>query len=361
MIRNFILDWSGTLADDLSGVVVATNGVLHHYGRPALTREAFREVFRLPYTEFYQEVLPEVDLEDAKRLYLQHFPAGDDIVPLLPYAREFLEYGAATGRRMVLLSSAPEEHFEAQAAVNGVRGFFEGVFCGVVDKREAIHHVLESHGMVPEETAFIGDMRHDIAAAHAAGVMSIATVTGYESAATLMTAHPDLLVQNLSRLPRLMGGWHVRAAGESGSVHGHAHPLATVGALIVNSAGEVLLLRTHKWSHRWGIPGGKIKRGETCEEALRRELMEETALEPDTITFVMVQDCVEPPEFERSAHFLLLNYLARVGAVRPEIVLNDEAEEFIWLPWAEALQMDLNIPTRVLMDEISLRGGLDRV
>ena len=130
-------------------------------------------------------------------------------------------------------------------------------------------------------------------------------------------------------------------------------PIATVGALILNHRDEVLLLKTHKWSDRWGIPGGKIKRGETCEEALRREIREETSLELERIRFVMVQDCIEPPEFERSAHFLLLNYIGHCDSETPEVKLNDEAEAFCWLPWDEAFAMDLNIPTRILMEEIA--------
>ncbi len=42
--------------------------------------------------------------------------------------------------------------------------------------------------------------------------------------------------------------------------------------------GEVMMVRTHKWSNKWGIPGGKIKWGETSEAALRREIKEETNL-----------------------------------------------------------------------------------
>ena len=130
-----------------------------------------------------------------------------------------------------------------------------------------------------------------------------------------------------------------------------AFPVATVGALIVNVRGEVLMIRTHKWSHRWGIPGGKIRRGETAEDALRREIREETSLEISGIQFVMVQDCIEPPEFERSAHFLLMNYVARCEAGEPAVVLNDEAEAFLWLAPAAALQMELNQPTRTLIEE----------
>lgn len=347
MIRNLLLDWSGTLVDDFPAVLQAMNQILGHFGRPAMTREEFRARFRLPYTEFYEEVLPGVSLPELQALYVRHFPKGDDAVPLLDHARAFLEYGVATGRRMFLLSSVPSAHFEAQAAALGVRGFFEAVHCGVIDKREGIRALLEERGLAASETAFIGDMRHDVDAAKSAGVLAVATATGYESAEKLMESRPDVLVPDLSQLERFMGGWRV---------NGQTPPIATVGALIVNGAGEVLMIRTHKWSGKWGIPGGKIKRGETCEDALRREIMEETALEIDGIEFVMVQDCVEPPEFERSAHFLLLNYVARCPQSDPQVLLNDEAEEFFWLPFQEAFHCDLNIPTRILLDEIARRG-----
>jgi len=113
------------------------------------------------------------------------------------------------------------------------------------------------------------------------------------------------------------------------------------------------MIRTHKWSHKWGIPGGKIQRGEPSIDALRREVREETALEIDDIRFVMVQDSIDSPEFMRPEHFILLNYLARASGT--EVRLNDEAEEFQWLAPTEALKLDLNQPTRVLMDECLAR------
>lgn len=347
MIRNLLFDWSGTLVDDLPSVLQAVNGMLRTMERAEMTRAEFQARFRLPYTSFFEEVLPGVAVEQIQQLYLTHFPHVSAGVTLLPHAAEFIRYAAATGRRMVVLSSAPAPHVEAQALALGVRDAFEVMRCGVIDKRQDIQALLESLDMRPEETAFIGDMRHDIEAGHAAGVLSIATCTGYESAETLLTAAPDLLVRDLSRLPTLLGGWNVRES---------AHPIATVGALILNRQGEMLLIRTHKWSHRWGIPGGKIKRGETCEEALIREITEETALTLHGIEFVMVQDCIEPPEFQRSAHFLLLNYVARCTDTRPPVVLNEEAQEFQWLPLPEVLQIELNIPTRVLIDECVRRG-----
>ena len=131
-------------------------------------------------------------------------------------------------------------------------------------------------------------------------------------------------------------------------------PITTVGALIFNSAREVLMIRTHKWSNLWGIPGGKIKWGETAEAALRREIREETALEISNIEFALVQDCIRSKEFYREAHFVLLNYTCDTPGVR--VVLNNEAEEYQWLPPQAALALELNTPTRILLEATKNRA-----
>ena len=136
-------------------------------------------------------------------------------------------------------------------------------------------------------------------------------------------------------------------------------PVATVGALIHDGNGHVLMVRTHKWGDRWGIPGGKIERGESSTDALRREIREETGLELREIEFALVQDCIDSPEFQRPEHFLLLNYVARATSTAVE--LNDEAEEFRWLSPADALALNLNQPTRFLLMEALDRDLISHV
>ena len=338
-IRNIILDWSGTLADDLGPVLEATNEIFRHYQKPVWSLDEFREKFYLPFPKFYAEHLPELVLADLDERYHASFQVLQNGISLLPHALDFLDYLRARELPTFLLSSIHSEHFEAQGGRLGVKNYFTRVYTQALDKRKVILHLLAEHELDASETIFIGDMVHDIETARHAGVMSCAVLTGYDSLEKLKNANPDLLFRNLSEVRTFLE----RHRG----VPTHP-PVPTVGALIFNAQGEVLMIQTHKWSHRWGIPGGKIKTNEPSLDALRREVKEETGLELRNIRFELVQDCIEPPEFYKKAHFLLLNYTAE--AVGTDVVLNDEAETYRWVSLDEAGRMELNGPTRILLE-----------
>ncbi len=340
MFRNLIFDWSGTLVDDLPPVLEATNRVLEVYGKPALDREEFRERFRLPYREFYEEVLPGVPLEELEDHFRAAFSASDAPVTVLPHTRGKLEWCRRHGIRSFVLTSMDADAFRLQLEEFQLGGFFEATYAGVLDKRERILEILATHRLDPAETAFVGDMVHDVDTARHARVTAVAVLSGYTRAEPLAEALPDVTVRDLEGLRKLMERPLDRRP-----------PVATVGALIEDEDGRFLMVRTHKWGHRWGIPGGKIERGEAAEAALRREVREETGLEIDAPRFVMVQDCIDSEEFQRPEHFLLLNYHARRRS--GEVVLNDEAEDFRWVTPDEASALDLNRPTRVLLEAVA--------
>jgi phosphoglycolate phosphatase-like HAD superfamily hydrolase/ADP-ribose pyrophosphatase YjhB (NUDIX family) len=340
VIHNIIFDWSGTLADDFEPVWKATNDIFRQYGKPDWTREEFREKFFLPFTEFYKIYLPEATMVQLEHYYHSSFKLLQENIPLLPGAREVLDYCQERGMKIFLLSTIHAEHFEVQAERLGVKHYFTHPYVQILDKRKAIHRILAEHDLDPAETLFVGDMQHDIETAHHGGVRSAAVLTGYDSLEKLIAAGPDLIFRNLGEFQRHLE----RHQGKGEPAY---WPTATVGALIVNPEGKLLMIRTYKWSNKWGIPGGKIKTDEPALEALHREIREETGLTLRDVEFVLVQDCIGSKEFFKPAHFLLLNYLARTGG--REVVLNEEADEYRWVTVEEAEQLPLNEPTRLLL------------
>ena len=353
MIRNIIFDWSGTLVDDLPAVWAATNHVLSQAGRPEMTLDQFRAEFCLPFARFYERHTPHVPMAQLEEWFHGRFREVQDEVAPLPHARAFLEFCRGRGVRTFVLSTVHHEHYTAQSARAGFDALLDRPYVGILDKREKIHGLIEENGLAPGETIFIGDMEHDIETARHGGIGSCAVLTGYNRYEQLRAAGPDLIVEHLGELREVLerNGMALAPREIPGGRVLNQHPVVTVGALIFNAAGEVLMIRTDKWSNLWGIPGGKTEYGETSEAALRREIQEETGLGIDDIRFVLIQDCIRSREFHREAHFVLLNYTCRcMGGT--EVRLNDEAIEFRWVTPTEALRMRLNEPTRVLLKTV---------
>ncbi len=198
MYQNLIFDWSGTLVNDLPPTLFATNAVLREHNVPAMELAEFRERFRLPYPEFYEEVLPGVAIESLEGLFRSAFGSSPEQVTILPHAREMMEWCRAQKIRCFVLSSMDSTIFNHQARELKMDHFFEEIYSGVIDKRDRIGEILTTHELAPEKTAFVGDMVHDIETAHHGGIASVAVTTGYDPEPRLRKAEPRHLFQDLS-------------------------------------------------------------------------------------------------------------------------------------------------------------------
>ena len=123
------------------------------------------------------------------------------------------------------------------------------------------------------------------------------------------------------------------------------YPEATVGALVINDKGEVLLVRSNKWGEKYTVPGGHIELGERAEDAIVREVKEETGLDCVAIELLIVQQAIYPKDYHKHEHYVFMDYACK--ALNSKVQLDGrELQSYVWVKPADALNMDLEEYTR---------------
>ena len=114
-----------------------------------------------------------------------------------------------------------------------------------------------------------------------------------------------------------------------------SRPYLAVSAAIFRDGRVLIVRRARPPAHGlYTLPGGGVELGETLEEAVIREVSEETALEVEPVALAGYRQAIARDaagKIER--HFVILPFAARwiAGDVR----LNEELAEAHWLPPAE--------------------------
>jgi len=99
---------------------------------------------------------------------------------------------------------------------------------------------------------------------------------------------------------------------------------------------EVLLVRTHKWKDRYSVVGGKVRRNERLDDALRREIKEETGLDAGIGGHLCTFDQISGSGYyQAGVQHVFVDKIVKVGS--KNVRLNEEAQEYVWMPAAAAL------------------------
>lgn len=351
-IKNIIFDWSGTLCDDFDVSFISTQHTIQHFGGPILTKKQYKEEFTLPVWKFYRKYIPKkISTDELDHYYFDHFASHAPRGKLFPSIPQILKLAKKLNIQLFVYSTVRQSLLADMCRQKGIAPFFKKIVGSVRNKERGLSAFCKQNKLKGSETLYVGDTVHDVLAAKRAGIYSAALLNGYHAAHRLLEAAPDFIWQDHGAMAKFLRRLHSHPVGNSpqrGSYARDTHPIPTVGALICNK-GDIFLMQTHKWGHTFGIPGGKIKKGETTIKALRREIREETALTLKNIRWALVQDAIFSKEFYLTgSHFLLLNFYAESSSRK--FRLNQEAESGFWVNPRTALRLNLNEPTRKLVE-----------
>lgn len=121
-------------------------------------------------------------------------------------------------------------------------------------------------------------------------------------------------------------------------------PIAGVGAVVFHQ-GNVLLVRRGRepLKGQWSLPGGAVELGETLEEAIFREVWEETGISVAAMSLLTAVDRIERDgKGLVRYHYVLADFLCGVvgGASEAPLRAASDAADCRWVPMKEALQSE---------------------
>lgn len=132
----------------------------------------------------------------------------------------------------------------------------------------------------------------------------------------------------------------------------HSEPVLPLSLVVVTYEGKVLMI-FNRWRQEWELPGGMIEAGETPRQAAFRELLEETGVTAERLSFEAraLFSLKSPDRLEYAAV-----YSTQLDAL-PELRVNEEASAFLW--WAPDAAGEGNIRENmsVLDAAIAFRVG----
>ncbi len=106
-------------------------------------------------------------------------------------------------------------------------------------------------------------------------------------------------------------------------------PIIGVGALVESKHGVLLIKRANPPSQGlWAIPGGKVKWGETLQQAAEREIFEETGVIINAGPPVYLFELIKQDSNSSAHHYVVIDLIAKYVSGQPQA--QDDAHDAAW-------------------------------
>lgn len=140
-------------------------------------------------------------------------------------------------------------------------------------------------------------------------------------------------------------------------------PIVGVGAVIVHDGRVLLIERANEpLKGEWSLPGGALEVGETLEEGMVREVLEETGLRVEARGVAEVFDRISRDEQGRVRyHFVLVDYLCHLSAGQSAdaVVCASDAARARWAKPDELAEVR-DFTVRVIRKALAMDGEMRR-
>lgn len=198
-IKNVIFDWSGTLSNDFDMAYNAAVLIFKKMNHEPISRDTFKREMRQPYMDFWNDYFPNLTQEKQDEMFKEATSKVKQPT-IYPGVKDELERLQAKGVNRIVISSFLDEKVKKNAEDYEVKHLFQEITGSIPNKEGAIEEIIERNNFNPEETAYVGDMPHDIKAGKKAGVITVGISWGYKPADILAEEGPDYIIDDIKEL-----------------------------------------------------------------------------------------------------------------------------------------------------------------
>ncbi|MEK6748482.1 MAG: phosphoglycolate phosphatase [Pseudomonadota bacterium] len=209
--RLILIDLDGTLVDSVPDLAWAVDATMDDLGLSRRGEQAVRHwvgngVERLVKRALTQQLAAEPASELYARalpVFMAHYQASNGKYSrLFPGVEQGVRELAATGRRLGCVTNKAEQFTLPLLDTLGILKYFGLVVSGDTTPHKKPHpepllHAARHFDIAPEHSLMVGDSRHDVEAARAAGFKVLCVNYGYNHGEDIRHAAPDAVIDSL--------------------------------------------------------------------------------------------------------------------------------------------------------------------
>jgi phosphoglycolate phosphatase len=199
-VDTIILDFNGTILDDLELCFNVLNKMLVMYNHKPVTLERYLDIFTFPVIEYYRVAGFNFDKEPFDELapiFIENYQPNSLKCPLHEGVVDMINKWRKENKKIVLLSASKKELLIEQLKHFNILNLFDEVLgtdtINAVGKEYLAEEYLEKNHVNKDTTIMIGDTIHDDEVANVLGVSSFLISKGHQSKERLMTTNAIVL------------------------------------------------------------------------------------------------------------------------------------------------------------------------